>query len=156
MNKLVSLNCGAMVLTGCLLAGLSGCESQTSPKQSRLASDSKTRGSGTGDNAATDKASQRDNGNSTNIKAGDGVKVSSTGDKSVAVVDGVAYEVRGTKGNGSVFIIGGRVEITKGANKLQFRDGKLIANGRDAGTVNTGDEVLLDENGKLFVNKQER
>src|SRR5579871_2945456 len=155
MKNLVSAHCGLLVLSGSLLAGLWGCDSQTSPTNGHRASDSETGGLGKTEDAATDN--KGGNGNSTIIKSSSGGSVSSTGDKSVASINGVSFEVRGKEdGESSVSVVNGRVAIKRGANKLDFKDGKLVVNGRDAGTVKTGDEVLLDESGKLFVNKQER
>jgi len=43
-----------------------------------------------------------------------------------------------------------------GGNKLEIRDGRAIANDKDGGQLKPGDEVLLDKEGRLFVNGQER
>jgi hypothetical protein len=43
-----------------------------------------------------------------------------------------------------------------GKNKLEIRGGRLIANGKDRGPLKSGDSVLLDNDGRLFVNGPER
>ena len=43
-----------------------------------------------------------------------------------------------------------------GQSRLVIRDGRVIGDSRDFGPVSPGDEILLDENGSLFVNDKER
>jgi hypothetical protein len=49
-----------------------------------------------------------------------------------------------------------RGEFTAGTNKLLLEDGHIIANGKGYGTAVLGDTVLLDGEGRLFVNGQWR
>jgi hypothetical protein len=69
----------------------------------------------------------------------------------------VNYEIRDPAGGFSkgtcydgVFTAGGD------KLKLEIKDGRVRANGKDCGTVKDGDSVLLDKDGKLTVNGQPR
>ena len=67
----------------------------------------------------------------------------------------VSYEVRGegdavTKGiteNGS---------FASGKYTLELKAGRVFANGKDYGSVQEGDSVLLERDGQLFVNGEMR
>ena len=43
-----------------------------------------------------------------------------------------------------------------GDNTFEIRNGRAIANGKDGGPLKAGDSVLLDKEGRLLVNGQER
>jgi len=66
----------------------------------------------------------------------------------------VSYEVRGegsvTKGTTET----GSFMVAK--NSLELYGGRITANGKSYGSFKTGDAVLLDEQGRLFVNGAER
>jgi hypothetical protein len=66
-----------------------------------------------------------------------------------------SWEVRSETGQ---FAYGGgnsgSIQVDKGS--LEVRDGKVTANGKDGGTLKPGDKVVLDKDGKLFVNGEER
>ena len=71
-------------------------------------------------------------------------------------LSGITLEVRG---EGSVSMrqeLGEGGTSSAGKNKLEIRGGRLIANGKDGGPLKSGDSVLLDMEGRLFVNGQER
>jgi hypothetical protein len=67
----------------------------------------------------------------------------------------VSYEVRG-QGDSKSFVAEGAREFTAGKNKLRVESGRVIANGKDYGSVKPGDSVLLDEGGTLTVNGEKR
>ena len=50
----------------------------------------------------------------------------------------------------------GDVDITLGANHLEIKGNRVLANGKDKGTVKDGDSIVLDNQGLLFVNQQKR
>jgi hypothetical protein len=80
-------------------------------------------------------------------------KGSSTGPPTVPAQ--YSWEVRSETGQ---FAYGGgnsgSIQVDKGS--LEVRDGKVTANGKDGGTLKPGDKVVLDKDGKLFVNGEER
>jgi hypothetical protein len=47
-------------------------------------------------------------------------------------------------------------EASIGQNKLEVKGDKLYFNGKEYGTVKSGDEIVLDENGTLTVNGEKR
>ena len=68
-------------------------------------------------------------------------------------VHGVDYEVHGGL-PGFVNIDGDTIHIVNGSNQLEAQDGLLVVNGNDAGNIQHGDKVVLDAEGKLWVNKE--
>jgi len=70
-------------------------------------------------------------------------------------IHGISYEVHGG-GPGLTKIEGETVTITNGPNHLEFKTGRLLANGRDCGAVQQGDNVVLDVEGQLFINQEKR
>lgn len=70
-------------------------------------------------------------------------------------IHGISYEVHGG-GPGLTKIDGEAVMITNGPNRLEVKDSRLLANGRDCGAVQNGDKVVLDAEGQLFVNQEKR
>jgi hypothetical protein len=72
-------------------------------------------------------------------------------------VDGVSCEVRGdADGGSSSFVSEGYREFTAGRNKLRVQDGRITANGKEYGSVKSGDTVLLDVDGTVTVNGAKR
>jgi hypothetical protein len=69
----------------------------------------------------------------------------------------VSYEFRNDseRGGGSQGVVQSG-SFTAGKNKLELREGSVFANGKDYGTVQEGDSVLLAKKGKLSVNGKER
>lgn len=64
----------------------------------------------------------------------------------------VSYEIRGTGG-----VVAGRVSpedgsFSSGESRLEFRGGRVVVNGEDCGRVDDGDTVLLDRDGRVYVN----
>jgi hypothetical protein len=84
--------------------------------------------------------------------------------KAVGNVGGIACEVRGHGGGVTSDVRSetrgtahtARGVFAAGGNKLVVEDGRIVANGRPYGTAKSGDSVLLDEQGRLSVNGQER
>ncbi len=70
-------------------------------------------------------------------------------------VHGVDYEVHGGL-PGSVNIDGETITIANGTNRLEAKDGLLVVNGKDCGSIQHGDEVVLDAEGQVWVNKERR
>ena len=73
-----------------------------------------------------------------------------------APLSGIAVEVRGKPGEESIVQGGEGTTVSAGRNTFEIRNGRAIANGNDCGTLKAGDSVLLDQDGRLFVNGQER
>jgi hypothetical protein len=48
------------------------------------------------------------------------------------------------------------VNATAGKNRLEIHGGRLTANGKSYGSLKNGDAVLLNADGQLFVNGQNR
>jgi hypothetical protein len=68
---------------------------------------------------------------------------------------GVCYEVRG-EGGAVTKGVAESGSFTAGQNTLEFRGGRVFANGKDHGPVKGGDSVLLDRDGDLSVNGRRR
>lgn len=64
---------------------------------------------------------------------------------------GVSYEVRGTGQPKESRSADGDIEVTLGSNSLTIKGGRVVANGKDSGPVKDGDDIVLDEQGKLTV-----
>lgn len=67
---------------------------------------------------------------------------------------GISYELRGEAG-GNVAGVAETFSANVGNRTLEVKDGRVRANGRDYGPVKGGDKVLLDRDGKLYVNGTE-
>ena len=65
---------------------------------------------------------------------------------------GVSYEIRGSGHASESRSANGDIEANLGSNRLEIKDGRLQANGKDYGPVKKGDEVILDEKGEVAVN----
>ena len=74
---------------------------------------------------------------------------------SKGTVSGIKYEVRGTS-NTSVQSVNGLTKIVSGRNVVNIRSGKISLNGKDRGKIKSGDSVLLDTSGILYVNGKKR
>jgi hypothetical protein len=72
------------------------------------------------------------------------------------MADGVSCEVRGHGGSSSSVLGEGYREFTAGKNKLRIEGGKVIANGKEFGSVKSGDSILLDDDGTVSINGQKR
>ena len=70
-------------------------------------------------------------------------------------VHGVDYEVHGGL-PGLVKIEGETITITSASNRLEVKNHHLTANGKDGGDIKPGDKVVLDAEGRLWVNNAER
>jgi hypothetical protein len=70
-------------------------------------------------------------------------------------IHGVDYEVHGGL-PGIVKIHGETITITSGSNRLEVKEGLLTANGKDGGSIQPGDKVLLDTDKQLWVNRKKR
>jgi hypothetical protein len=68
---------------------------------------------------------------------------------------GYLYEVRGEDGSSNKGMAE-QLDVTAGKNRLQIKDGKVTANGKAYGAIKRGDSVLLDRDGKLSVNGEQR
>ncbi len=69
---------------------------------------------------------------------------------------GVAYMICG-KGKAEEKVApNGDVDVTLGVNHLEIKGNRVLANGKDKGTVKDGDSIVLDNQGLLFVNQQKR
>jgi hypothetical protein len=67
----------------------------------------------------------------------------------------ISWEVRGDSGGVAVGAgEGGTAQA--GNNKLVIANGRLTANGKDAGEFKNGDKVLLDKDGQIYVNGEKR
>jgi hypothetical protein len=71
-------------------------------------------------------------------------------------VRGVSLEVRGVGSVNANPNAGEGASQSAGPNTVQIRGGRAVVNGRDGGTLRPGDSVLVDEQGRLFVNGRER
>src|SRR5947209_7615045 len=65
--------------------------------------------------------------------------------------EGVSCEVRG-QGDSSSFAGQDYHEFTAGKNKLRVQGGRVTANGKEYGSVKSGDSVLLDTDGTVSIN----
>jgi len=65
-----------------------------------------------------------------------------------------SYEVRGDAG-GMTKGTAESVTANVGKQSLEIKDGRLRANGQDYGPLKDGDQVLLDRDGKVYVNGTE-
>jgi hypothetical protein len=74
---------------------------------------------------------------------------------SKGTASGIKYEVRGTS-NTSVQSVNGSTRIMSGRNVVNIRSGRISLNGKDRGKIKTGDSVLLDTSGILYVNGKKR
>jgi hypothetical protein len=72
-----------------------------------------------------------------------------------APLPGYQYEVKGEDGSSNKGMAE-ELDVTAGKNRLQIKDGKVTANGKAFGSVKRGDSVLLDRDGKLSVNGEQR
>jgi hypothetical protein len=72
-----------------------------------------------------------------------------------ASVNGITFEVRGSR-SAQFQIDDGDVSIKRGTSRLGFKDGRVSANGKDAGAAKKGDVVVLEENGNVMVNGEKR
>ena len=70
-------------------------------------------------------------------------------------IHGVDYEVHGGL-PGGVKIQRESITITSGSNRLEVKNGLLTANGKNGGSLQEGDKVLLDTDGQLWVNRSKR
>ncbi|MGL5874699.1 MAG: hypothetical protein ACRC2R_20420 [Xenococcaceae cyanobacterium] len=68
---------------------------------------------------------------------------------------GIKYEVRGS-GNTNVSSVNNSTRIVSGRNTVTINKGRIALNGKDRGAVKTGDSVLLDSSGRLYVNGKRR
>jgi hypothetical protein len=71
-------------------------------------------------------------------------------------VRGVSLEVRGVGSVNANPDAGEGASQSAGPNTVQIRGGRVVVNGRDGGPLRPGDSVLVDEQGRLFVNGQAR
>jgi len=70
-------------------------------------------------------------------------------------IHGVDYAVHGGL-PGSVKIEGKRITITSGSNLLEVKGGLLFVNGKESGSIQEGDKVVLGDDGQLWVNEKKR
>lgn len=68
---------------------------------------------------------------------------------------GIKYEVRGS-GNTNISSVNNSTRIVSGRNTVTINKGRIVLNGKDRGAVKTGDSVLLDASGRLYVNGKRR
>jgi hypothetical protein len=68
---------------------------------------------------------------------------------------GIRYEVRGS-GNTNVSSVNNSIRIVSGRNTVTINKGRIALNGKDRGVIKTGDSVLLDVSGRLYVNGKKR
>jgi hypothetical protein len=66
-----------------------------------------------------------------------------------------SYEVRGEEGNVALGT-GEVINANAGKNRLGINGGRVTANGKSYGSLKNGDSVLLDRDGQLSVNGQNR
>ncbi|MFN0019607.1 MAG: hypothetical protein ACKVP0_15210 [Pirellulaceae bacterium] len=64
----------------------------------------------------------------------------------ITVQDELGNESFGLGGEGSI--------VSRNKNAVEIANGRVIANGKDGGSLKSGDVVLLDREGRLFVNGQ--
>ncbi len=69
---------------------------------------------------------------------------------------GVSYMVCGKGQASEKLLANGDVDVTLVANHLEIKGNRVLANGKDKGTVKNGDSIVLDNQGLLFVNQQKR
>ena len=69
---------------------------------------------------------------------------------------GVAYLICGKGKVEEKVAPNGDVDVTLGANHLEIKGNRVLANGKDKGIVKDGDSIVLDNQGLLFVNQQKR
>ena len=72
-----------------------------------------------------------------------------------APMPGYQYEVRGEDGSSNQGMAE-ELDVTAGKNRLRIKDGNVTANGKAYGSVERGDSVLLDRDGTLSVNGEQR
>jgi len=93
------------------------------------------------------------------VLAGCGGSTPSTTDSLVSwakgTVDGVSCDVRGERTSSS--LIGeGFHEFTAGKNNLRLQGGRITSDGKDFGEVKSGDSVVVEPNGTVWVNGAKR
>ncbi len=72
-----------------------------------------------------------------------------------ASVNGIRFEIHGAVG-ANIEIVNNEVKVTNGPNAFSIKDGRLSLNGAERGPIKSGDTVVLDSGGQLFVNGEMR
>jgi hypothetical protein len=70
--------------------------------------------------------------------------------------NGVSFEVYGAGEQKTQVVAEDDVLVTNGSSRLNFKNGNIVANGKDYGPVNKGDKVVLDADGRVSVNNSPR
>jgi hypothetical protein len=72
-----------------------------------------------------------------------------------AVGPSYSYEVRG-EGAVSHGTASEPLSVSAGKNALTIKDGRLTVNGKDYGTVKSGDSIVVDRDGQVSINGAKR
>jgi hypothetical protein len=69
---------------------------------------------------------------------------------------GVSFEVHGFGEHKTHVVAENDVVVTNGSSRLNLKNGRILANGKDYGPVKNGDTVVLDADGQISVNNSAR
>src|SRR5262245_14219326 len=127
--RIADCRCPGVSLLALVLVGASGCTPTSQPSMSGQAADSKP-GSDAGVNSFNNNTIIITRGNNNVVNTWD----------SKATVNGISFEVRGS-GSAQTQINDNNVSIKRGTSHLEFKAGRLFANGQEAGTAKEGDVV---------------
>ena len=70
--------------------------------------------------------------------------------------NGVSFEVYGFGEQNTHVVAEDDVVVTNGSSLLNFKNGRVVANGKDYGPVKKGDTVVLNADGQVSVNNSPR
>jgi hypothetical protein len=86
--------------------------------------------------------------------AGPGAPAASQG-SATGNINGISYEIHGGPGQ-RLEVINNNFKITRGANVIEIKDGRVLLNGIDRGPIKSGDSLVLDSQSRLSVNSESR
>jgi hypothetical protein len=70
--------------------------------------------------------------------------------------NGVSFEVYGFGQQNTHVVAEDDVVVTNGSSRLNLKNGRIVANGKDHGPVKKGDTVVLGADGHVSVNNSPR
>jgi hypothetical protein len=77
------------------------------------------------------------------------------GGASKGSINGISYEVHGGPAQ-SIEVINNAIKIASGKNVIEIKDGRISLNGKDRGSIKSGDSLVLDAESQLSVNGEKR
>jgi hypothetical protein len=85
-----------------------------------------------------------------------GVKTGQPPSKYVSNVNGLTIKVYGFGEHTTRRFADDDILVTNGSSRLNIKNGRILANGKDSGPVKEGDIVVLDADGRVTVNNLPR